>query len=99
MLFPDDSVANEAGTVKTGVGDQSLEPGALNHRAEPTRPLHQLLGIAVGRGRTEMRSRVTRGGGGWKENWVGVKRESKMRTASGRRSLEETWYGNESWKS
>lgn len=31
MPFPDDSIANEAGVIKTGVGNQSSELGAINH--------------------------------------------------------------------
>lgn len=43
MPFPDDSIANEAGVIKTGVGNQSSELGAINHGAESCRLLHELL--------------------------------------------------------
>lgn len=68
--FPDDSIANEAGVIKTGVSNQSSELGAINHRAQLHRLLHELFVIAAGRGNTEMRSSVTRGGG-WKEKMGG----------------------------
>lgn len=41
--FPDDSRANEAGVIKTGIGTQSSELGAVNHRAESHRFLPELV--------------------------------------------------------
>lgn len=48
MPFPDDSIANEAGVIKTGSGDQSSELGAVNQGTESHRFLHELLEMQTG---------------------------------------------------
>lgn len=61
MPFPDDSIGNEAAVIKTGVGDQSSEWGAINHRAESCRLRH-----VADRGNIDTKGASI--GGGWKKS-------------------------------
>lgn len=82
--FPDDSIANEAGVIKTGVGNQSSELGAINHNVSHASFCMSCCSWRQGKYKHEKQGNRRRRG---EEKWVGINEESRMTTASGYRSL------------
>lgn len=95
--FPDDSIANEAGVIKTGVGNQSSELGAINHNVSHASFCMSCYSWRQEKYRQEKQGNRRRSGEG---KWVGINQESRMETASGYRSLEQLGWKNNSlqWK-
>lgn len=91
--FPDDSIANEAGVIKTGIGNQSPELGAINHNVSHASFSMSCYSWRQGKYRQEKQGNRRRRG---EEKWMGINQESRMGTASGYRLLEQVEWKNNS---
>lgn len=91
--FPDDSIANEAGVIKTGIGNQSSELGAINHNVSHANFCMSCYSWRQGKYWQEKQGNRRRRG---EEKWMGINQESRMGTASGYRLLEQVGWKNNS---